>query len=222
VRRWRHWTVRSRMVLTIVALCAMALAAAVLAATALLQGVLTDRIDGKLLGAPRVFIGTSSEPPPGEEPVRPEPTADMPDLPYIYSYDSESRLERAFGGKNTDPPSLTGLGDLSERVGTIFTVEDEDGGDWRVLVKEAADGDLVLALSAEHVQAATESLLLIGGASSWASSRCWPSSPPGSWGSACARSTAWRPRPPRSRPVASTSVWPTPTPTPRPAASDWR
>ncbi|WP_081687593.1 sensor histidine kinase [Glycomyces tenuis] len=149
------------MVLTIVALCAMALAAAILTATVLLQRVLTDRIDDKLLGAPKVIVELPrSQPPPDEEPVRRETTAD---LPYVYSYDAESRLVRAFGGREADPPALTGLGDLAERTGTTFTVEDEDGGDWRVLVQESPDGYLVMALSAEHVRAAAESLLLIGG-----------------------------------------------------------
>ncbi|MDA1360683.1 HAMP domain-containing sensor histidine kinase [Glycomyces luteolus] len=159
-RRWRHWTVRSRMAFTIVTLCALALAAAVLAATALLQNVLTDRIDSQLATA--AAMSHSEEPP--EELKPPAPQPGMPDTPQVYVYDADGSLVHASEGE--DGAELVGLGDLAERTGETYTVEDADGNSWRVLVEAAedTDGHVVFALSSEYVGAATESLLLIGGA----------------------------------------------------------
>ncbi|MDN3240868.1 sensor histidine kinase [Glycomyces tritici] len=162
-RRWRHWTVRSRMAFTIVTLCALALAAAVLAATLLLQNVLTDRIDSQLRTAATAM--RDEAPPTGQddgfEPPGPQPG--MPDAPRVYVYDADGSLVHAFGVD--DAAALTGLGGLAASTGEATTVEDVDGNSWRVLVEEgdAAGTYVVYALSSEYISAATESLLLIGG-----------------------------------------------------------
>ncbi|MFG3341906.1 sensor histidine kinase [Glycomyces sp. NPDC048151] len=162
-RRWRHWTVRSRMAFTIVTLCALALAAAVLAATALLQNVLTDRIDSQLETATE--MARNEQPPLNADedfkPLGPQPG--FPDTPRVYTYDADGNLVHAFGGE--DAAELTGLGDTAASTGEPYTVEDADGNSWRVLVEAAEDTDgyVVYALSSEYVGAATESLLLIGG-----------------------------------------------------------
>ncbi|PRY54217.1 sensor histidine kinase [Glycomyces artemisiae] len=165
-RRWRHWTVRSRMAFTIVTLCALALAAAILIATALLQNVLTERIDSQLTTAADMARGNDHR---GDQAFAedggfepPSPQAGLPDSPRIYLYGADGTLEHTLGD---DAPELTGLGDLAGRVGETATVEDADGNSWRILVEEAedADGYVVFALSSEYIGAATESLLLIGG-----------------------------------------------------------
>jgi two-component system OmpR family sensor kinase len=170
-RRWRHWTVRSRMAFTIVTLCALALAAAILIATALLQNVLIDRIDSQLTTAAEM---THQNQPRESQPDEtlpydfnpPGPQAGLPDSPRVYIYDSGGELLRAVGGE--DAAELTGLGDFTSHVDSPYTVQDADGNSWRVLVEETegADGTgeyVVFALSSEYVSAATESLLLIGG-----------------------------------------------------------
>ncbi|WP_425556111.1 sensor histidine kinase [Glycomyces endophyticus] len=152
---------------TIVALCALALAAAILIATALLQNVLIDRIDSQLTTASEMVRqnqpregGFDQDVPDDFEP--PGPQSGLPDSPRVYLYGADGELERAIG---EDAAELTELGDLASRTDGPSTVHDEDGNSWRVLVEEADDFDgyVVYALSSEYVGAATESLLLIGG-----------------------------------------------------------
>jgi two-component system OmpR family sensor kinase len=154
------------MAFTIVTLCALALAAAVLAATALLQNVLTDRIDSQLQKAAEMV--RAEEPPTAEQPADgfepPGPQPGLPDGPRVYAYDADDAFMYPLGNPD-DTTELVGLGDLADHVGEIYTVEDADGNAWRVLVQDAEDFDgyLVYAVSSEYVGAATESLLLIGG-----------------------------------------------------------
>jgi two-component system OmpR family sensor kinase len=159
------------MAITIVTLCALALAAAVLAATILLQNVLTDRIDSQLRTAASMV--RTEAPPTGQEDdefKQPGPQPGLPDTPSVSVYDADGDLLHAFG--NEDGAEL-GLGDLAAHTGEPYTVEDADGNTWRVLVEDAGstgeDADdtgeyVVYALSSEYIGAATESLLLIGGA----------------------------------------------------------
>ncbi|RRS00890.1 sensor histidine kinase [Glycomyces terrestris] len=158
------------MAVTTVTLCAMALTVAVLAATALLEGVLTDRIDDQLHGAAEIADGHGiADVPPDESRDRgPYSSAPgMPDVPRVYVYDADGEFVHAAGdGEEADFAALTGLGDLSVHAAEAvpYTVEDTDGNNWRILVRRSDDGGFVaLALSAEHVEAATENLLLIGG-----------------------------------------------------------
>ncbi|SDE43493.1 sensor histidine kinase [Glycomyces harbinensis] len=166
-RTWRHWTVRSRMAFTIVTLCALALAAAVLTATALLQNVLTDRIDEQLATSAELFERTeprqSDDGAPESGAFQP-PVEGMPDSPKVFVYDAAGNLLHGLGDE--DMSELTGLDDLPALAGRTVTVEDADGNSWRVLVEADADsgGHTVFALSSAYVGAATESLLLIGGA----------------------------------------------------------
>jgi two-component system OmpR family sensor kinase len=149
---------------TIVTLCALALAAAVLAATVLLQNALTDRIDTQLRTAASAV--RAEAPPTGQDdgfdPPGPQPG--LPDTPRVAVYDADGDLLHAFGSE--EAADLVGLGDLAAHTGEPYTVDDADGNTWRVLVEEA-DGTgeyVVYALSSEYIGAATESLLLIGGA----------------------------------------------------------
>ncbi|MBO3733135.1 sensor histidine kinase [Glycomyces niveus] len=158
------------MAVTTVALCALALAIAIVSATALLEGVLTDRIDEQLRGAAEIAERRAPvDDLPGGGPVRDPfaPTTDMPEVPRVYVYDADGAFVNAIGDgdEEVDFPALTDLGDLGEHTESAapYTVEDTDGNAWRVLVEKDGDtGYVVLALSVEHVEAATESLLLIG------------------------------------------------------------
>jgi two-component system OmpR family sensor kinase len=151
------------MAFTIVTLCALALAAAVLTATILLQNVLTDRIDSQL-ETTAAMVREEPRTDPEDEFKPPGPQPGLPDTPRVFVYDADGTLAHAFGDE--DGADLVGLGDLAANTGGAYTVEDTDGNSWRVLVEEGdADGTyLVYALSSEYIDAATESLLLIGGA----------------------------------------------------------
>ncbi|MQM25790.1 sensor histidine kinase [Glycomyces albidus] len=157
------------MAAAIVGLCALALSAAILIATALLEDVLTDRIDGQLRAAAEISANVvpPADLPSGAVPPEGRVPNDMPDSPRIYLYDDTGTLTGTFGQgeEKAEFPALTGLGDLAERAGSDspYTAEDVDGNSWRVLVQASEDGYAVLALSAETVEAATENLLLIGG-----------------------------------------------------------
>ncbi|MCD0443184.1 HAMP domain-containing protein [Glycomyces sp. A-F 0318] len=159
------------MTVTIVGICGLALAVAMLTATALLENVLTERIDDQLRGAAEFSEEMPLPQTAPEEPFTRMPrSSEMPESPRIYVYDIEEEFQYALGEERTeaDFPALTDLGDLEARAASeaSSTVEDAEGHLWRVLVVAGPEGSgyAVIALSADQVQAATESLLLIGGA----------------------------------------------------------
>ncbi|GID31340.1 sensor histidine kinase [Paractinoplanes brasiliensis] len=65
LRRWRHWTLRARLVLVVGALAALALIVANVAGLVLIRDYLQDRIDGQLRAA---RVPLSHQPPPSLDP----------------------------------------------------------------------------------------------------------------------------------------------------------
>ncbi|MEU6247946.1 HAMP domain-containing sensor histidine kinase [Glycomyces sp. NPDC047010] len=155
------------MAVAIVALCGLALSAAVITATALLGDVLTDRIDDRLRTAAE--DAGNFRPPEGlpDGVGSPGPRAPVSERPRVYVYDEDGALVGTFGQPDgeADFPALTGLGDLAGHASSAapYTVDDVNGNAWRILVLDTADGFEALALSAETVEAATGSLVVIGG-----------------------------------------------------------
>jgi two-component system OmpR family sensor kinase len=128
-RPWRHWTVRTRIVVSVVSLAAVALIAANVIGVLLLNWYLMQRVDQQLVTPGRVRVGSG--------PARKIPDQFSPGPAFqVYRFDAGGKLE------NPEPvlvdPKL--FGDIRQRAGgKPFTVEGPDGR-WRVRVFEVRAG----------------------------------------------------------------------------------
>src|SRR4051812_29348933 len=84
-RRWRHWPLRHRMVVTIAALAAVALVVADFAGAALLRSYLTGRLDAQLHAQSRAVARVTRFP--GQVPrgLRPGPPFGGDSRTFVYS-----------------------------------------------------------------------------------------------------------------------------------------
>ena len=168
-RRWSHWTVRTRMVVMIVAIIAVALTAALGAAAVMLSGYLTDRVDGQLDETAH-FVGGQ---PPDEGSPPPRPNGgdkggghQLADLPRVYYYGADGTYlyprDSNFG---ETPEELPGIDSLAAHAadGKPFTVSDSDGNTWRVeAVRNPSGGFTVVAMSLNGAESTVTRLVLIG------------------------------------------------------------
>jgi two-component system OmpR family sensor kinase len=166
-RRWGHWSLRSRLMVVVVALAAVALIVANVAGLVLLRSYLTDRVDEQLDRLIRPYASGAV----------PEAGAGLPRsgrLPgggpgqavLIFRADATA-LPGLLSADELSPPRLGTFADLTARAEDKkpFTVGSEDGrSSWRVLVAPTASGGLALvALSLRDVDATADRLLLIDG-----------------------------------------------------------
>lgn len=168
IRRWSHWTVRTRMVVMIVAIIAVALTAALGTAAVMLRGYLTDRVDGQLDETAHF----AAERPPGDV-GRPPPAGNgkggghqFADIPRIYYYDSTGAFLYAQDSDFGDTPAeIPGIGSLAEHAadGKPFTMSDAAGNDWRIeVVGNPTGGYTVVAMSLNGADSTVTRLVLIG------------------------------------------------------------
>ncbi|WP_455361440.1 sensor histidine kinase [Streptomyces sp. SYSU K21746] len=178
-RRWRHWTLRARLVVVTAALTALALLGANAVGVILLRSYLVDRVDQQLSlpgsrsgQQQRVVTGLISggtaeqaRQLPGEQFLAQVFDADS----RIYLYDPSGQRGAYPPDPDTPGPALPSAADMADRTRQPFSVAGQDGGaDWRVRVKavEPMDGlegggYVVTATSLAQVEATTERLLLI-------------------------------------------------------------
>jgi len=167
VRRWSHWTLRSRLVLATAVLTAVALLLANTAGLVLLRQSLTDRLDEQLRLMSRPYAGSAPPTldPDGPRP-RPFPGASLQPAQSVLLYAADGTLTQQF---SSDPdaalPELDDYPALVERaaVRRPYTVPAVDGdGSWRVLTVPRADGGLaVVGVSLRQVDATADTLLMI-------------------------------------------------------------
>ncbi|MFF5230479.1 sensor histidine kinase [Dactylosporangium sp. NPDC000521] len=173
LRPWRQWTVRTRIVVSVVALAGVALVAANAIGVGLLNWYLMQRIDDQLERSahPPAFAGRN--PNPGASP-NPAPSASVTGrreryngeffpgpLYQIYRFDSAGKLK--------DPqtavldPAL--FGDIRQRAENPkpFTVTSPAGEDWRVIVfplpSQAGSGYGANAVSLVEIQDTRDQML---------------------------------------------------------------
>ncbi|MFC0526881.1 sensor histidine kinase [Phytohabitans kaempferiae] len=161
--RWRHWTLRSRLVVVVAALTAVALIASNGAGILLLRQYLTNQIDDQLTGMSRM---ESVSRPPQARLVRPDPFPRGRFDPYktMLSYDAAGNPLPTSDVEGISPPDVGAFTELLERAGgEPFTVESVDGEDhWRVVVVERVDGTVAVpAVSLRQVEATADLLLVI-------------------------------------------------------------
>nr|WP_213454119.1 HAMP domain-containing sensor histidine kinase [Micromonospora sp. NBRC 107566] len=170
-RRWRHWTLRSRLAVSIAALAAVALVAANAAGLFLYRGYLQDRIDEQLLSISRPLSGQPPVVEPGEGLAnRPRPRGEFGPGLFRYTYSPSGELITTGGdtgaAADLSPPALGAFADLKRRAdgGRPFTVPSLDGAErWRVIAfNRGPTGGLgVLAVSMRESDATADGLLVI-------------------------------------------------------------
>ncbi|MCW6003153.1 HAMP domain-containing histidine kinase [Micromonospora sp. CPCC 205371] len=162
--RWRHWTLRSRLVLAVAALAAVALVVANAAGVIVLRRYLTDSIDQQLK-APRAPAAARDERPDTRPPAaaRYFPPGPFDQYKTLIRYDADGTLEPTYT-TDMSPPVLEPFNELVKRAGgKPYTVSAEDGeSSWRVKVISRDDGGItVAAISLQQVEATVDLLLTI-------------------------------------------------------------
>ncbi|GFJ90240.1 hypothetical protein Prum_038820 [Phytohabitans rumicis] len=167
--RWRHWTLRSRLVVVAAALTAVALIVANAAGLLLLRRYLTDQIDDQLVGMSR--MAQRERPPPSDSFIEPNPESDpFPSTkfdPYkvMLSFNAEGeRVRPRTVDSAISLPDLEAFDKLTERAGGApYTVQSADGeSSWRVVVVSRDSGGVaVAAISLRQVDATADLLLVI-------------------------------------------------------------
>jgi two-component system OmpR family sensor kinase len=167
-RRWGHWTLRSRLVLVVGALAAIALVVANAAGLLLIRSYLQDRIDEQLVGMSRPFANAQrvSMPPPSGSTLRNRPLrlgADQ--VVYVYTAAGTLEPDRSSTADATRP-AVAPLTEVLAKAGAgrPYTVAASDGSaDWRLLAvaTPGTGGAVVIGSSLVEVEQTGDRLLLI-------------------------------------------------------------
>jgi two-component system OmpR family sensor kinase len=163
VPRWRHWTLRSRLVLAVAALAAVALVVANAAGVIVLRRYLTDSIDQQLK-APRPPASVRDDRPNAPSPdTRYFPPGPFDQYKTLIRYNADGTVQPSYT-TDMSPPVLEPFDELVKRAGgKPYTVSAEDGeSSWRVKVTSREDGGItVAAISLQQVEATVDLLLTI-------------------------------------------------------------
>lgn len=167
LRRWRFWTLRSRLVVVAAALTAVALVVANAAGVLMLRGYLVRQIDEQLQGMGRM---AAHAPPSGAVPSLPGSGVAFPPSRFdpnkmIVGYNADGVLdERDTTHDGVSLPDLGTFDALRQRAGgKPYNVSSKDGQSrWRVVVVDRDDGGVgVAAISLQQVDATVDLLLTI-------------------------------------------------------------
>jgi two-component system, OmpR family, sensor kinase len=175
-RRWGHWTLRSRLVVAIAVLAAVALLVVDTVGLALLRSSLTRRVDDQLTAISSVPLQRWENRPPPEDPTSQQQQQSNPFRGPIridqvrYQFDAQGNEERSLRQltvTDLSPPRLGSFAQLKAKVGDEpFTVDAQNGSDrWRMLVVDGPGGGLVvLGASMQDIDATADQLLVIDAA----------------------------------------------------------
>ena len=168
-RRWGHWTLRSRLVLVIAALAAVALIVADVAGLLLIRSYLNNRIDEQLTA----MVRPVAEPRPDFPPPSANSTAigsrnrslrfGADQVFYVYLGNGLLDTARSSTPDATRPPPL-GYATLVARAAQSrpFTVRSADGtSDWRLVAARGRVGTVVIGTSLAEVEQTGNRLLVI-------------------------------------------------------------
>jgi two-component system OmpR family sensor kinase len=163
-RRWGHWTLRSRLVLVVGALAAVALIVANVAGLLLIRGYLSDRIDDQLKGMTRPFTGAINRPQAAEYP-RARLRFGVDQVVYVYTGAGALDALRSSTAETARPP-VQPLAVVRAHAGTgaPYTVDAADGSaHWRLMAinDTATGGVVVIGSSLSDVEETVERLMLI-------------------------------------------------------------
>jgi two-component system OmpR family sensor kinase len=169
-RRWSHWTLRSRLVVVVAVLTAVALVAADSVGLVLLRRYLTGQVDDRLTGLSRSFSRASApdwerEPSPQRPRIFPRGAFGPDQAALLFGPDGSPAGSWA-SDERASLPALEPFDRLTARatVGRPYTVEALDGASsWRVVVVPygGTGGLAALAVSMRAVDSTADLLLAI-------------------------------------------------------------
>jgi two-component system OmpR family sensor kinase len=159
VRRWREWSLRSRMVVAIAALAAVGLVVADFSGMLLLNHSLIQRLDNQLETARQGAIPWEGGRLDRNLPPRPPPSDVNHALTWFYS----SSGEVIHGQTGTSEPNLGKREELATHLKQGPYTVSTSSGDWRVNVvdRTGAPGFGVIAASLSEVESTQDALLAI-------------------------------------------------------------
>ncbi|GAA2654076.1 HAMP domain-containing sensor histidine kinase [Streptomyces vastus] len=173
-RWWRHWTLRSRLVVAAAGLTALALLAANAVGLVMLRSYLMSQVDEQLAQPGSEVVGGRTQPPEGrDQTVLNDPAVrELLESWFgtdtrIYFYADDGNRVSVYADDGAAGPKLPEPAVLRQRAlsGEPFTVPDVGGGDdWRVRAKSAGPTISVQAVSLGQVGATVNRLLLIDAA----------------------------------------------------------
>ncbi|MET0417171.1 MAG: HAMP domain-containing sensor histidine kinase [Actinoplanes sp.] len=159
MRRWGQWTLRSRLVLVVGALAAVALIIADITGLVLIRDYQQGRIDEQLRGMTRPFAAewrpASVAPPPRARIARLGPDQ------VVYAYRADGTLDTQ--RSSTADPGRPAVPAFTEILTGPYTLAAADGStDWRMIAVPDADtgGMALIGLSLAEMQQTTEQLML--------------------------------------------------------------
>jgi two-component system OmpR family sensor kinase len=164
LRRWGHWTLRSRLVLVVGVLAAVALLLANVAGVVLIRSYLQDRIDDQLKGMTRPY-SSAPRPDAGFFPRNRMLRLGPDQVVYLYEPDGTLNTTLSSSADGNRPP-VEPLAAVTKRAAGAgpYTVAARDGSaDWRLIAVANAEtgGVAVIGLSLSEVQQTTRTLVLI-------------------------------------------------------------
>jgi two-component system OmpR family sensor kinase len=162
MRRWRHWTLRSRLVVVVGALAAVALIIANITGLVLIRTYLLDRIDQQLLGMTRPFANQRLE---VNASVRFRALRLGPDQ-VTYLFQPDGTLDPRSSVPDPTRPDVPRITTTFARAqdGLPYTAAAHDGsGSWRLIAVRNVQtgGAAVIGLSLSEVEQTTDQLMLI-------------------------------------------------------------
>ena len=163
VRPWRQWTVRSRIVLSVVAIATIALATTAIAGSTLLRSYLINRVDRQLQSQADGFRRQGGRTPEPTTDQRRGPPTFGPDF-RVYLYDATGQPTTPQGVAEQPGPDLKSFGDVRKHATDKqpSTIGGLNGSSWRIRATKLSDGRYsVSAVSLADTETTEEWFLLI-------------------------------------------------------------
>ncbi|WIM99134.1 HAMP domain-containing sensor histidine kinase [Actinoplanes oblitus] len=162
--RWRHWTLRSRLVLVVGILAAIALIAANVAGVVLIRGYLVERIDKQLTGMARPMEFATQQQDDSFGPRNRFFRVGPDQVAYLYRADGTLDTGRSYPAGDTRP-AVPSFDALAKRAATAdpYTVTAPDGTGWRVIALPVGTtgGYALFGSSLAEVRQTSDRLLVI-------------------------------------------------------------
>ncbi|GIF26760.1 two-component system OmpR family sensor kinase [Actinoplanes tereljensis] len=164
-RRWAHWTVRSRLAVTMVIVCGCTLLAVNVVGTELLRSYLADRLDGQLDRIGQTSLSSRALPDSPRETAVAQRLGGLLGAPInVGSYDASGQWKALLTSPEFAAPvaSFASVTVHADR-GPYTVTAGADAARWRIIAVTSPDGGFTtIALSLQEIDATVDRMLLAG------------------------------------------------------------